>query len=319
MWKTVPLKNSRPRNDTGVLMLRVLVLSTLCLMGSPRATAQLSNTQAIYVDVRPAGGVCGVVDFDGTNLSVVQTFNCGSAEGVAVNSGGTQAVTSDPFANTLYLWDLTPSPTGPPILIGGPIPAGVVGPEEVAISPDGTFGIVSGTLDGAISRFEISPVFTVSQTRLGEPPGCTAVGAIPCTPPPGRSHFLRRQQRRDRTVQRWQPTSVERCGAERDPGRDLDECRTSRSRALSRRRPNHPGDAGSILGFARFGSHSGFLVEQQRAHHPSDTNGCGRSFSGRIRGGQLCGNSRRGGTFPDYRDLGGRHHRFTRWSGPDVG
>ena len=121
------------------------------------------------------------MDFDGTNLSVVQTFNCGSAEGVAVNSGGTQAVTSDPFANTLYLWDLTPSPTGPPILIGGPIPAGVVGPEEVAISPDGTFGIVSGTLDGAISRFEISPVFTVSQTRLGEPPGCTAVGAIPCT------------------------------------------------------------------------------------------------------------------------------------------
>ncbi len=146
-----------------------VALAIISMLHWQQAVAQLTANQAVFTDIT---GNCGVVDFDGVSLIKVHTFTCGESEGIDITSDGARAVITHPFSDEISLWDLTPLPAGPPTLLAGPMAAGVTRPEEVDIAADDSFGIVVGTFDGAVARFEFSPSFTVTQTRAPEPSGC---------------------------------------------------------------------------------------------------------------------------------------------------
>ena len=123
-----------------------VVMALVVLTG--RASA-LTGNWAVFVDL---SGNCGLVDQNGA----VVPFSCvPGAEAVRVTSDGTRAVIGSFSDNTLSLFDLTALPA--PIPIGAPIAAGVDGPEELAIAAGDAFGIVTGSADGKVSKFTLSP------------------------------------------------------------------------------------------------------------------------------------------------------------------
>jgi Big-like domain-containing protein len=110
-----------------------------------------------------------VVDANGT----VTTFACDvGGEAVDVTTTGTRAVIGSCTTNNLALVDLT---SGPPSVLST-IPSGALCVEELDIAPNGEFGIATGTGDGKVSKFTLSP-FAVTGT--GGPFATGARGGSP--------------------------------------------------------------------------------------------------------------------------------------------
>ena len=145
--------SSGQRVSTGRGLAVALVLFGGAAVFSP-AHAQLRGSQAVFTS---QSGTCGVVDAaDGT----VTTFACDvGAEAVDVTSTGARAVIGSCATNTLALVDLT---SGPPAVLST-IASGVLCVEELDIAPNGTFGIATGSSDGKVSKFTLSP-FAVTGT-----------------------------------------------------------------------------------------------------------------------------------------------------------
>jgi len=130
--------------------------------------AQLGGSQAVFTSL---SGVCGVVD--AATLTVVSTFTCDSgSEAVDVTSDGTRAVIGSCGTSTLALVDLTKNP---PVVLST-IPSGASCVEELDIAPNNSFGIATGSGDGKVSKFTLSP-FAVTGT--GGPFGTGTRGGSP--------------------------------------------------------------------------------------------------------------------------------------------
>jgi len=171
-----------PTRGIGRILVLTLAVLGWQLMCSP-AHAQLAADEAVFTDYW--GETIGVVS--ATDLEVKWRIDLNDErpvdigailpEAVDVTSDGTRAVigswgrVSNQWVNRIELVDLT----DPQVLYS--IDPGVISIQELDIAPDDSFGIVSGSIDGRVSKFTLDP-FNITGTAEPWAPG-NAFGGAP--------------------------------------------------------------------------------------------------------------------------------------------
>ena len=171
-----------PARGAGRILVLALAVFSWQLAGSP-AHAQLAADEAVFTDYW--GESIGVVS--ATDLVVKWSINLNEIrepyigairpEAVDVTSDGTRAVIGswapidDQWVNRIELVDLT----DPQILSS--IDPGVEILQELDIAPDDSFGIITSSMNGWVSKFTLDP-FAITGTAQGwAPPGSVQGGS----------------------------------------------------------------------------------------------------------------------------------------------